>query len=240
METGGPRAIRCVWFDQDDTLYSFQDTMRRALNACLPVIHRHFPHTSKTLGVAEMIEVREDISERADRAGMDFEQARREAFGETLSRYAGRDAGLEDLLVVTYYETLRTSLRPFPDTVDCLRDLTSEGYVLGILSDGMSLLEELKINDFFRHQIYAPELGLRKPDPAVFRHAAATAGARPEECALVGDNRICDVVGAREAGWTAIWLNRPGRPWELAAEPPEHVIMSLAELPPLIAELRRT
>lgn len=242
METvGGPRAVRYIWFDQDDTLYSFQNTMRRALNACLPVIHQHFPQTKQTLGIAEMISVREDISARAERAGMDFIEARREAFRETLCRYAHRDEALEELLVSTYYATLRTKLWPFPDTVQCLRELAAAGHVLGVLSDGMSLLEELQVDGFFRHRIYAPELGLRKPDPALFEHAASTAGADPEQCALVGDNVICDVVGARDAGWTGIWLNREGETPKLsAADLPEHVITSLAELPPLVAGLRST
>ncbi len=231
------REIRYVWFDQDDTLYSFRDTMHRALSTCLPIIHEHFPQTRETLGVAEMVQVRTDISERAERAGLDLVQTRREAFRETLLRYARHDRRLDDLLVTTYYETLRGQIWPFPDTPGCLRELTARGYVLGILSDGMSLVEELEIGDFFRHRVYAHDTGLSKPEPAIFEHAMSLAGAAPEECLLVGDNCICDVVGARDAGWTGVWLNRESRLWDTEAEPPELIATSLAELPELIAKL---
>jgi putative hydrolase of the HAD superfamily len=228
--------IRYVWFDQDDTLYSYHDAMHRALGRCLDVIHEHFPQTRETLDIAALIEVRSDISERADRAGMDFVQAREEAFRETLGRYARLEGDLDEALTDTYYESLHTDIEPFPETADCLRAL-SERYVLGILSNGMSLIRELGIDEFFMHSIYALELGLYKPDPEIFRHAASLAGAEPEQCLLVGDNRICDVVGARDAGWHAVWLNREGRLWEIAAEPPELIVTSLAELPELIDEL---
>jgi putative hydrolase of the HAD superfamily len=232
----GTRAIRYVWFDQDDTLYSYHDAMHRSLHACLEIIHERFPQTRDMLGVAELIEVRSDISERADRAGMDFVQARQEAFRETLGRYARLESGLDEALTDVYYESLHTDLRPFPGTTGCLQTL-AESCVLGILSNGMSLIRELGIAEFFTHRIYALELGLYKPDPEIFRHALSLAGADPEECLLVGDNRICDVVGARDAGWTAVWLNRGGRLWDISAESPEHVVTSLAELPALIDAL---
>jgi putative hydrolase of the HAD superfamily len=189
--------------------------------------------------VAELIQVRSDISERADRAGMDFVQAREEAFRETLGRYARLEAGFDEALTDIYYDSLHTEIEPFPETVECLETL-AEDYVLGILSNGMSLIRELGIDGYFAHRIYALELGLYKPDPEMFAHALELAGAEPDECLLVGDNRICDVVGGRDAGWTSVWLNREGRLWEIAAERPEHVITNLGELPPLIEALNRS
>ncbi|MFW6156789.1 MAG: HAD family hydrolase [Armatimonadota bacterium] len=233
------RTIRYVWFDQDDTLYSYHDAMHRALRTCLDIIHGRFPATRETLGVAEMIQVRSDIADRVERAGMDFVQARREAFRETLGRYARLESGLDEALTDAYYDALHTRVWPFPETEQCLRELAGDR-LLGVLSNGMSLLGELGIEGFFEHTIYALELGLYKPDPAIFGHAMSLAGAESGECLLVGDNRICDVVGARDAGWTAVWLNRDGRLWDIDAEPPELVITSLAELPPMIAELNST
>ncbi len=229
-------AIRYVWFDQDDTLYSYHDAMHRALHECLTIIHDEFPRTRETLDVADMIDVRSEIAERVERAGMDFLQARREAFRETLGRYARLESGLDELLTDTYYETLHCQIWPFPETKRVLEDLADD-HTLGILSNGMSLIDELDIAHFFDHRIYALELGLYKPDPAIFGHAMSLAGAEPEECLLVGDNRICDVVGARDAGWTSVWLNREGRLWDIGAEPPELVVTSLVELPPLIRDI---
>jgi len=43
--------------------------------------------------------------------------------------------------------------------------------------------------------------GLKKPDPVLFRIAAADLDVKPEECAYVGDRIDKDVAGARSAGY---------------------------------------
>ena len=231
--------IRYIWFDQDDTLYDYHDAMHRAMSRCVATIHEHFPQTRETLDVAGLIEVRSELTERADRSGWDFVRARREAFGEAIRRYADAESELGEHLAGVYYEALKAGIAPFAGTIECLRELARD-YTLGIISNGMSLVEELGIADLFAHRVYALETGLAKPDRAVFEHAMAITGAGPEAHVLVGDSAFCDVVGAREAGWRSVWLNRDGRPWEIEAEPPELTIASLAELPALIAELNAT
>ena len=236
MTSALQRAVRYVWFDQDDTLYNYRDAMRRAMGRCLAAIHEHFPRTRETLGVDELIQVRTELTERADRSGWDFVRARREAFREAIRRYADADSGLGEDLADVYYAALRTGITPFPGTTESLRELARD-YTLGILSNGMSLLEELGIGDLFAHRVYALEIGLAKPDRAIFEHAMAITGAGPQAHVLVGDSGPCDVVGARGAGWHGVWLNRGGEPWRVKTEPPEWVITSLAELPAVIAEL---
>ena len=239
MAPASDGSVRYIWFDQDDTLYNYQDAMKRALRRCVTAIHERFPETAGTLGATELIRVRQEIVERADRAGMGLIEARCEAFRETLCRFARPDGLLADTLTTTYYETLRTGIRPFPGAVDCLRTLSDDGYILGIVSNGMSLLDELNLAHFFDHHVYALDLRLYKPDPAIFDHAMSLTGAAPEECLLIGDNRVCDVVGARRAGWTGVWLNRDGHSWEIEAEPPEHIVTCLTELPALLTQLNR-
>ncbi|MFF4156676.1 HAD-IA family hydrolase [Streptomyces sp. NPDC001678] len=47
------------------------------------------------------------------------------------------------------------------------------------------------------------EVGVRKPDPAIFEAAAAMAGVAPEECLLV-DDIATNCAGAEAAGWQAV------------------------------------
>lgn len=51
------------------------------------------------------------------------------------------------------------------------------------------------------------ELGLAKPDPAVFRAVAGRHGATPADMIHVGDSWGDDVVGVVEAGGRAVWLS---------------------------------
>ncbi len=236
MPQGPGRTVRFIWFDQDDTLYDYHRAMRRSIAVALSLIHDRHPRTRDTLDGDMLIQARSDVSDRCDRAGMDFVEARREAFRETLARYAEPNPGLADALTAAYYDSLQMDIRPFPDTEPCLRELR-RAHTLGVLSNGMALVEGLGIKGYFRHLLYTDDLGLCKPQPEIFRVAESVAGAEPGQCLLVGDNEVADVVGARQAGWHAVWLNRNGHEWDENLGPPPHVIRSLSELPGLVHEL---
>jgi FMN phosphatase YigB (HAD superfamily) len=53
--------------------------------------------------------------------------------------------------------------------------------------------------------------GLRKPDPEIFRFAAARAGQPLDGAWMIGDSAEADISGARDAGQPGVWLHR-GRP----------------------------
>jgi putative hydrolase of the HAD superfamily len=61
--------------------------------------------------------------------------------------------------------------------------------------------------------------GLRKPDPEIFRLAAARAGQPLDGAWMIGDSAEADIGGARAAGLPGAWLHR-GRPWPLTAFQP--------------------
>lgn len=107
------------------------------------------------------------------------------------------------------------------------------------------------------------ELGVTKPDLAIFAAAAGAFGVRVASCLYVGDRLATDAVGAQNAGMRGVWLARPDRnetaaaadardarvartlvasPGELSADrdelPPGVTrIASLAELPALLPQL---
>jgi FMN phosphatase YigB (HAD superfamily) len=63
---------------------------------------------------------------------------------------------------------------------------------------------------YFDHWSFSDEVGVYKPDPAIFRHAlaglsqAAGRDIAPAEAAHVGDLRRTDIAGARAMGMTAV------------------------------------
>lgn len=56
--------------------------------------------------------------------------------------------------------------------------------------------------------IASGELGITKPDVAIFHAAAAVFDVEPARCAYVGDRVRTDAVGAHDAGMLGIWLDR--------------------------------
>ena len=60
----------------------------------------------------------------------------------------------------------------------------------------------LGLDGAFDEVICSAEVGLAKPDPAIYFHAAATLGADPSDCSFT-DDLPENVAGAREAGMDA-------------------------------------
>lgn len=94
--------------------------------------------------------------------------------------------------------------------VKLLGALKERGFELGVVSNGCGNVEKL-CADFG----YAPFLsvvvdsrcvGLFKPDPAIFVHAAERLGRAPREILMVGDSFDRDIRPAKQIGMKTAWL----------------------------------
>ncbi|MEM7246208.1 MAG: HAD family hydrolase [Acidobacteriota bacterium] len=59
------------------------------------------------------------------------------------------------------------------------------------------------------HTWISEELGMKKPQPEIFRHACAQLRVEPSRCLHLGDQLEIDVQGAREAGLQARLVRSP-------------------------------
>ena len=50
------------------------------------------------------------------------------------------------------------------------------------------------------------DLGVRKPDPEIFRRSCAAVQAAPAACLYVGNDWALDVEGAQKAGLRPVWI----------------------------------
>lgn len=89
-------------------------------------------------------------------------------------------------------------------------------YHLALLTNGPPDIQQHKIDatglrDCFESVFISGELGVAKPDPSVFEVVLERLGATAASTVMIGDNWERDVLGARSAGWSAIWVSG-GRP----------------------------
>lgn len=123
-----------------------------------------------------------------------------------------------------------------PGVAEAVRGLAAGGVRLGIISNtgrtpGIVLrrvLERHGLLDFFGAVSYSDEVGVRKPDPEIFRVTLERAGSEPAEAAHVGDNPVADVQGARGIGMRAVHYVPGGRG---PAADADLAVAHLAELP---------
>lgn len=102
--------------------------------------------------------------------------------------------------------------RVFDDVVPALEALRSAGFKLGVISNWderlRPLLDRLGLSRFFRATVISIELGQAKPEPAIFARAATLLETEPCKILHVGDSLHEDVVGAQEAGFSALKISR--------------------------------
>ncbi len=110
-------------------------------------------------------------------------------------------------------------LVPMPGAAEGLAALGAGGVAAAVVSNAVfaseTLAAELARHDLpggFAFVLSSADLGIRKPDPAIFREALARLGAEPETTWFVGDSFANDVAGAHAAGLTPVWLSRAGGP----------------------------
>jgi putative hydrolase of the HAD superfamily len=100
----------------------------------------------------------------------------------------------------------------FEDVADSLQRLREMGLRLGIVSNFApslkAILESKGILHFFDPIIISTEVGLEKPDPAIFRLAIERSGLRAREILYIGDHDINDIWAPSQAGIDAIKILR--------------------------------
>ncbi len=128
-------------------------------------------------------------------------------------------------------ERYRT-LPAFPEVPGALARLQDSGARLYAFSNGTrkaveQLLCAAGIRDAFLDVVSVDAVSSFKPDPAVYAHFLAQAGARADQTWLVSGNPF-DVLGAEHAGWHTVWVRRDAvqifDPWE---RQPEQVVSDL-------------
>jgi putative hydrolase of the HAD superfamily len=202
-------------------------------------LERPWPHLVEELAARGVV-----VGEDDARAAMLAEMAYYRAHHDEAVDWAA----LEDLrrrCAAVVQEQLRTSLplddvldallaairfRAYTEVPDVLARLRAGGARLAVVSNwDVSLhdvLERTGLRPLVDAVVISAELGVAKPDPAIFRVALERLEAPPDRALHVGDSLEHDVAGARAAGIEAVLVARNG------AAAPEGVraIASLTEL----------
>jgi putative hydrolase of the HAD superfamily len=139
----------------------------------------------------------------------------------------------------THWRHQRETIRLFDDVHALFTWVSRTGLALALITNGASdtqrdALRVLGIERHFGAVVISGEVGIAKPDAAVFGIAIEQLGVNPENAWHVGDSLSADVAGAHAAGLTAVWLNRDRLPWKEGDPKPDYEIRSLTELAGLL------
>jgi putative hydrolase of the HAD superfamily len=122
--------------------------------------------------------------------------------------------------------------------------LRNAGYRLGVIANQPSQVRAALARDglvpFFDTMGVSDDLGLHKPDPALFARTLEIAGVAGARAAMVGDRLDYDVVPAKANAMRTVWVLRgeaPDDPTPAQLAVPDVAIEDLTELPEALVAL---
>ena len=186
-------------------------------------------------GTLSMLPTRFDEEWRAGR-----QYGPTEALADCFTAFGDRLASEDRDALAAAFEAASYELKvaPVADAADVLSALAATGVAVGIISDttlavGRHLRTYLDQHRILQHVTFAAfsdEVGVYKPDPAIFRVALDGLGIDdPTTAAHVGDLMRTDVAGARAMGMVTVRFRGVVDDPEDGAEA-DHVIDRLADL----------
>lgn len=206
--------MKALIFDLDDTLYDQLLPFKKAVLSFLEVKEEDFP------GLYKAFRHYSDLL---------FEDSVSGKIGMKEMHILRMQQALRDIGLAVSEETAYAIQEHYSDELEHLDWMNGaetvfsycqeKDIVLGIITNGPHLHQLKKLNSLGATDWVSPdriiisgEVGVTKPDPAIFGLMEERLGFAAAEPCYVGDSFDNDVVGARQAAWQCVWFNHRQRP----------------------------
>ena len=183
--------IRWLFFDLGNTLVSEEEAIRDRIEGLV-----------EAFGERGMQIPAADIEKALEQASAEF--ASRAIARAIENLVDSPEAHAYILERVRYRKELE---KPYPDAHGVLSDLSSR-YRVGVIANQSAgteeRLQENGLGAFISLCLSSAEIGLKKPDPAIFELALKQAGCKPHQAVMIGDRVDNDIRPAKSLGWKTI------------------------------------
>ncbi|MBE0644483.1 MAG: noncanonical pyrimidine nucleotidase, YjjG family [Bacteroidetes bacterium] len=220
---------RAIFFDADDTLFDYVSAEREA-----------FARTAEAFGLgARLQEAHEvyrvhnhDVWRELERGEITQDDLKIERFRRMLQAMDMDDVPARAMSPY-YLDRLSEQTQLLPGAEEAVR-AAGEMHTLVLVTNGLTSVQRRRfaaapITRYFQRILISEELGVAKPDPAIFNPAMEEFSLRAEDVLLVGDSTSSDMPAARNAGMDFCWIN-PGRTPVPAGLQAKYDIRSVGEL----------
>ena len=193
--------VKAVFLDFDDTLQSRKDAYRLY---CERFLQKYFPYDSRSERENKLYEMEALVD-----GGY---KPREEYFPQLIQLWQWKNHPPLQELYDSFNLEYGKRVVMLPGAVETVRELKRRGYILGMITNGNSDLQNMKldtagIRDLFDVCVVSGDIGIGKPDRRIFEASLKRAGVRPEEAVFIGDHPLNDIKGALGAGMKVIRMN---------------------------------
>jgi 2-haloacid dehalogenase len=235
VRSTSPKRYEAFILDADNTLFDFNRAERAALQESLEASgYKQLPEEI----FLHYHRINEELWKLFERGSIDQGHLRIERFRLLVARLSppvGRSRA-EDPSVIgkLYIEALSEKGYLLDHALPVLKELSAAVPLL-LLSNGIARVQRRRINRsgiarYFKEILISAEVGLAKPDPAIFALAVEKLQCPKERILCVGDSPSSDIRGGHAAGIDTCWIAPPGSPYPPEEPPPVHRISDLRQL----------
>ena len=201
--------IEHVFFDLDHTLWDFDK------NSAL-TFDKIFKLNKLEIPLANFIRVYEPINLHYWKLYRNEEIGKADLrYGRLYDAFTSLGCKVDDEVINKLSDDYITHLSSFnhlfEDTLTIL-DYLKPNYKLHIITNGFKEVQQGKLKNagiepYFKTVTNSEMVGVKKPNPKIFRHALDLAAAKVENSIMIGDNLEADIEGALNIGLQAIMFN---------------------------------
>jgi HAD superfamily hydrolase (TIGR01549 family) len=244
--------LRAIFFDLFDTLVHYDrsqlpelringQVIHSTAGGLYPILAEAAPHIELQAFYDAVLWSWQEAEKIRDQEGREVSAPTR--FTAIFQRLGLDPASLPQGLLGTLLEAhkrLFSRAAVFPEAYRQLLHRLSERFRLAIVSNFdysatvHLILERESITRYFDAIVVSDEIGWRKPTPVIFREALRRLSLEPSEVLFVGDRAEIDVLGAKQVGMSAAWVNPAREPLPNGAPSPDIEIRSLTDLEPYL------
>jgi len=219
---------KAILFDLDDTLWPIAPVILQAEESLFAWLRQHAPRVAERFTIDGLRQARLQLLAREPEYHLDLGKLRRAGLHAAFQE-AGEDAAKVELAMLHFFDA-RNAVTPYEDVLPGLARLQGR-LLVGSISNGNADLKAIGLSHHFKVSVAAHELGVAKPDAAIFLEACRLLDVAPEDAVYVGDDILLDVQGAQRAGMRAVWMNRTGSSRHLEhAVMPDAIVRDFGEL----------
>ena len=206
-------SVDAIFFDVDDTLFSTSEFARKARRASCEAMQQVGLKLDPAVLEDELREVVAEFTSNYDHH-----------FDQLLRRIPRRHyKGINPALIVAagvkgYHDTKFKDLKPYPDAIALLSDLSKLPTVLGVITSGLTVKQAEKLLRLGIHEYLTPtaiyiseQIGINKPNVKLWRRACSDLNLKPGRCIYVGDRGLRDIDPANALGMITVRIRRGGR-----------------------------
>jgi putative hydrolase of the HAD superfamily len=203
-----------LFFDLDDTLLDYSASGRQCWQELFLEYAPHFGVSVEQLSTAhQQVSAWYWSDEERNRLGrLDLRAARRQVLKLVLAKLGIDHPALGDEMAEAFTLRRERLFKPFPGTIETLKELQRRGIRMGLLTNGNSEFQRRKIRRFdlaryFEIIIIEGEFGVGKPNQRVFLSALEHFGALPAQAWMIGDDLVRDLRPAWQLGLDTVWMD---------------------------------